>query len=143
MEPGWPDIVTAFATAAAVVFAAFAWWTSINTLRISYRPVVRAVPNRLVGTSEVFPGRFVLKNIGNGPAIGAMLFQKDIASTPTPLAAADLVEVLGDLPADRDETKRPGRWSCPFLTVKDFNKAPRTVSYIKTSPAVGMKRDYE
>ena len=56
----------AIATAVAGVFAFMAWRTSQETLRLTYRPVVRPVPTT---TGD----RMKMKNIGNGPALAVML----------------------------------------------------------------------
>jgi hypothetical protein len=42
--PNWTDSVTAIAAMAAVSVGGFAWFTALETLRDSYRPVLRPVP---------------------------------------------------------------------------------------------------
>jgi hypothetical protein len=56
-------------TTLALVVAGVAWRTSVNALRTSYRPVIRAVPARDPAMQQNDATKLILKNIGFGPAL--------------------------------------------------------------------------
>jgi hypothetical protein len=94
----------ALATAVAAVFALFAWLTSQQTLRLSYRPVLRPVA-LWKGPRQLEPSAIKVKNIGNGPAVAVCLVAEDRHETI--LATAPIVERLGER-GDGDEATRVG-----------------------------------
>lgn len=104
MEPNWTDILTAFATVAAVVAAGGAWFVSDETLRTSYRPVLRPVPLSSPGVG-LRGDTFKVKNIGTGPAVAVMLF--DGADPDQVIGEIDVVEPLQP-PPDSGEKDRVG-----------------------------------
>lgn len=90
------------------VIAVFAWRTSTESLRASFRPVLRPVALVVKATGHVDPTRFVLKNIGRGPALGIQVFNYPGLSDTEPLGELDWLEPLGP-PRDGSEESRPGR----------------------------------
>jgi hypothetical protein len=109
MPPAWTDVVTALTAAGALVVAWVAWTTSVNTLRTSYRPVIRVVPVLDSATNQNDETRLILKNIGWGPALSVVLLQlHETAPQGHVSARIDVVEPLGGSP-DGQETTRQGR----------------------------------
>lgn len=100
MPPNWAEIVTAGATVVAVIVAGFAWFTSINTLRSSYRPLLRPVRTRGVTS-------LLVKNYGKGPALSVLVYEPPVRDDSEPIAEADVVEPLGQPlgPVPKEETR--------------------------------------
>lgn len=106
MSPPWTDVTTALTAAGAVILAAGAWFTSMNALRTTYRPVIRVVPLRIGGVGLVLPQKMLLKNIGSAAAVGVLVYEVPVADDAEPIAHVELVEPLNDA---TEETERRGR----------------------------------
>jgi hypothetical protein len=112
MTAPWVQIVVQGTVGALAVFVASrAWSTSVAALHSTYRPVLRPVPMQVgKGEQQGRRTRFLLKNIGRGPAVAIMLFNDPSNSAPTLLGELDLVEPLGPRPPVSDgEILRVGR----------------------------------
>jgi hypothetical protein len=107
MDPNWTDVVTALAAAFALALAGLAWFTSMNALRTTYRPVVRTIPSAIGhGRAELKPHALILKNVGFGPALSVMLYEAPARNDNDPMTTHPIVEPLRDGP---EEKSRPGR----------------------------------
>src|SRR5687768_6783816 len=107
--PLWTDVVTALTATGALLVAWIAWTTSVNTLRTSYRPVIRVVPVLHAATNQNDATRLILKNIGWGPALSVVLLELHPTVPEGQVSArVDVVEPLGGS-LDGQETTRRGR----------------------------------
>jgi hypothetical protein len=108
VAPSWTDVISALMAIAAFAVAWVAWTTSVNTLRTSYRPVLRVVPVR-GADGQNDQAKLILKNIGLGPALSVVLLELH-PTTPdgAVMAQLELVERLGESP-DNIEGTRQGR----------------------------------
>lgn len=97
-----PKVVVA---ALSLVLATRAWLTSIESLRASYRPVVRPVTARYMANDELATETLMLKNYGRGPAIGLTVFDRD----EVVIAEVGVLEVMGAPITAGDEKTRIGR----------------------------------
>lgn len=87
------------ATLATALLALSAWRISINAIRAAYRPLLRPVKTTGVTT-------FLVKNYGNGPAIGVLVYAP---GDPEPIAEVDVVEPIGEPIGESKEANRVGR----------------------------------
>jgi hypothetical protein len=114
MHPEW---IAAIAGGAAALISLLTWRTTVNALHATYRPVLRPVPLRDKNGGPISSMSFLAKNIGLGPAIGILVFDK--ANLIAPIAKVDVIESLGQaLTAEGGEHSRVGRGvvKCnPFL----------------------------
>lgn len=109
-------MVTALTAAGALVVAWVAWATSVNTLRTSYRPVIRVVPVLDATTQQSDARQLILKNIGWGPALSVVLLElHQTAPEGHVMARVDVVEPLGDSAVGSEVTRR-GRTVLPMLS---------------------------
>jgi hypothetical protein len=106
--PWLQPLVTSLIGVIAAIIAIRAWLTSVAALHSAYRPVLRPVPTRKGRSGPEDLDWFLLKNIGRGPAVGVMLFEK--RTEETLVAELDLVEPLGPRStATNSEVQRVGR----------------------------------
>lgn len=112
-----PDVIAAIGGVAAAVIAFLAWRTNTDGLRFAYRPALRPVPLRYKQTGFLDPTRFLLKNIGRGPAVGIHVYERSKTGDRL-IASVDVVEPLGQ-PLGTGEESRIGRVEVK-LTNADF-----------------------
>lgn len=89
----------------AVAIALLAWRTSTETLRTSFRPVLRPVPLGSEGQG-ISGDALKVKNIGRGPAVAVMLF--DAADDSVAIGDVDVVEPLLPPTGPGGEAERVG-----------------------------------
>ena len=65
------ETVTGIST---VMIAIAAWRVSVEAIRSTYRPVLRPLGLKIIATGYLHPTEILVKNIGNGPAVGVQVF---------------------------------------------------------------------
>lgn len=87
---------TVFVASVAGYFAYRSWRASEDTLRASFRPVLRPVPVLLGGGKLGYESNdFLIKNYGTGPAFGVRLVGRCGSVLDYQLGMCDVIEPLG------------------------------------------------
>lgn len=84
----WAQVATGVAS---ILIAIFAWRVSVEAIFSSYTPILRPVAVIVKATRMLDPAQFMVKNIGNGPAIGIQVFEHPTPPNAQPVGTLDVL----------------------------------------------------